>query len=120
MGGEPAGDILLTIRVAPHPWFTRRGNNLEVRLPVTLAEAIVGAKVDVPTPRGTISLRVPPKTSSGTKLRIKGHGVKPKDGPTGDLFAEVLIMLPEKTDDEFINAVKKYAGEQNPRAGLHW
>ena len=120
LGGEPAGDILLTVRVAPHPWFTRRGNNLEVRLPVTLAEAILGAKVDVPTPRGTISLRVPPHTSSGTKLRIKGHGVKTKDA-TGDLFADVQIILPEKIDDALIEAVKKHSGEPpNPCAGLKW
>lgn len=120
--GAPAGDILLTVRVAPHPWFTRRGNNLEVKVPVTLAEAILGAKVDVPTPRGTISLRIPPHTSSGTKLRIKGHGVKAKDGPAGDLFADVLIMLPEKLDDALIEAVKKQAAEnpQNPRSGLQW
>ncbi len=107
LGGEPAGDILLTVRVAPHPWFTRRGNNLEVKLPVTLAEAILGAKVDVPTPRGTISLRIPPHTSSGTKLRIKGHGVKAKDGPAGDLFADVFIMLPEKIDDAVIESDQK-------------
>ncbi|HEX3997889.1 MAG TPA: J domain-containing protein [Pirellulales bacterium] len=121
LGGEPPGDILLTIRVAPHPWFTRKGNNLEVKLPVTLAEAVLGAKVDVPTPRGTISLRVPPHTSSGTKLRIKGHGIKPKEGPAGDLFADVLIILPEKIDDALVEAVKNQSGEpQNPRSGLHW
>ena len=93
-----------------------------MKLPVTLAEAILGAKVDVPTPRGTISLRIPPHTSSGTKLRIKGHGVKAKDGPAGDLFADVLIMLPEKIDDALMEAVKKQSAEnpQNPRFGLQW
>jgi DnaJ-class molecular chaperone len=122
IGGEPAGDILLTVRVAPHPRFTRRGNNLEVKVPVTLAEAILGAKVDVPTPRGTIALRIPPRTSSGTKLRIKGHGVKAKDGPAGDLFADVLIVLPDKIDDALADAVKRQFAEQsqNPRAGLQW
>lgn len=121
-GGEPAGDILLTVRVASHPWFIRRGNNLEVKLPVTLSEAILGAKVDVPTPRGTISLRIPPHTSSGTKLRIKGHGIKAKEGPPGDLFADVLIVLPEKIDDAVLDAVKKLSAEhpQNPRSGLQW
>src|SRR4051812_14391851 len=74
-----AGDILITIHVAPHPWFSRHGNNLEVRVPVTLAEAALGAKVDVPTPKGTISLRIPPGSSSGKRLRIKGHGVTPKN-----------------------------------------
>lgn len=118
--GGPAGDIILTVHVAPHPWFTRRGNNLEVRLPVTLAEAILGAKVDVPTPRGTISLRIPPQTSSGKKLRIKGHGVKTKE-EQGDLFADVQIILPEKIDDAIVEAVKKQSEPpQDPRAGLKW
>lgn len=117
--GQP-GDILLTVHVAPHPWFTRRGNNLEVRLPITLAEAILGAKVDVPTPRGTISLRVPPRTSSGTKLRIKGHGIKTKDG-AGDLFADVQIMLPAKIPDDIVESLKKQTDEQpNPRTAMAW
>ena len=90
-GEGPAGDILLTVHVGPHPFYHRQGNNLEIKLPVTLAEAVEGAKVDVPTPRGTIALRVPPKTSSGTKLRIKGHGIKTKDGTAGDLLVEVQI-----------------------------
>ena len=120
-GGKP-GDILLTIHVAPHQFFQRRGNNLEVRLPVTLGEAVFGAKVDVPTPRGTITLRIPARTSSGAKLRIKGHGVKPKDGPAGDLFAVVEIMLPEKIDDAALDAIKRLDAEakQNPRSQLRW
>src|SRR4029079_11271094 len=71
----PSGDLLITVHVAPHPYFHRRGNHLELKVPVTLAEAALGAKVDIPTPKGTISLRVPPATSSGTKLRVKGHGI---------------------------------------------
>ena len=76
-GDAPAGDILLTIHVSPHPYFRRTGNRLDVRVPVTLAEAALGAKIDVPTPQGTIALTVPPNTSSGKRLRIKGHGVRP-------------------------------------------
>jgi curved DNA-binding protein len=100
-GDGPAGDILLTIRVSPHPQFRRTGNRLDVRVPITLAEAIQGAMVDVPTPHGTISLKVPPNTSSGKRLRIKGHGVRPANQPPGDLFAEIEIVLPENlTEDE--------------------
>jgi DnaJ-class molecular chaperone len=98
--GGPAGDILLTIRLSPHPHFRRTGNRLDVRVPVTLAEAIQGATVDVPTPHGTISLKVPPNTSSGKRLRIKGHGVKPPNQPAGDLFAEIEIELPENLTEE--------------------
>ena len=92
--GEQAGDILITIRVSPHPYFQRRGNRLDVRVPITLTEAVQGAKVDIPTPQGTITLSIPPGTSSGRKLRVKGHGVNPSKGKPGDLFAEVQIVLP--------------------------
>jgi curved DNA-binding protein len=120
--GAAPGDLLLTIHVAPHPFFHRRGKDLEVRLPVTLAEAVLGAKVDVPTPSGTISLRIPPHTSSGKKLRIKGHGVKTADGPPGDLFAEVLIVLPERIDEPALEAIKRLDADQqqSPRADLRW
>jgi curved DNA-binding protein len=129
--GEPvangtSGDILITIHVAPHPWFTRRGNNLEVHVPVTLAEAALGAKVDVPTPRGKISLRIPPGSSSGKKLRIKGHGVAPRNGEPGDLFAQIQIVLPTVLDDESLELIKKLdahaesVSPQNPRRDLSW
>jgi DnaJ-class molecular chaperone len=121
MGGA-AGDILLTIHVAPHPWFSRRGNDLIVRVPVTLAEAVAGAKVDVPTPTGTISLRIPPKTSGGAKLRIRGHGVKPKSGTAGDLYAEVQIVLPPVIDEGTAEAIKKLDEKHpsTPRNELRW
>src|SRR5690348_5342868 len=71
-----------------------------MRRPVTLAEAAMGATIDVPTPQGTISLKVPPNTSSGTRLRVKGHGVRPANGPAGDLFAEIEIELPKNLTAE--------------------
>ena len=117
-----AGDILLTVHVQPHPVFQRRGNHLDVKVPVTLAEAVFGGKVDVPTPKGTISLRIPPRTSSGTKLRVKGHGVTPRKGDPGDLFAEIQIVLPDNLDEEAL-AVLRRLGENtsmNPRADLQW
>ncbi len=121
-GGGPPGDILITVRVAPHPHFSRRGNHLVVRVPVTLAEAALGAKVDVPTPNGTVTLTVPPGSSSGTKLRVKGHGVPRRDGSAGDLLAELLIMLPKKldpSDQEQIRALDE-RHPLRPRDGLRW
>ncbi len=124
-GGE-AGDILITIHVAAHPWFTRRGNDLEVRVPVTLPEAALGAKVDVPTPKGTISLRIPAGSSSGKKLRIKGHGVAGRNGQPGDLYAELQIVLPSPLDDECVELIKKLdehaqaAHPEQPRRDLKW
>jgi DnaJ-class molecular chaperone len=119
-GGGPAGDILLTIHVSPHPHFRRVGNRLEVRVPVTLGEAAQGAKVDVPTPQGTITLTVPPNTSSGKKLRIRGHGIK--TDPPGDLFAEIQIVLPGNLSADDQKTLAEISGRypQNPRTELRW
>lgn len=122
MGDAPAGDILLTIRVSPHPHFRRSGDRLEVQVPVTLAEAAAGAKVDVPTPHGTISLTVPPNTSSGKRLRIKGHGVRPANGTPGDLFAEIQVELPPQLSEEERQQLAEISNRhpQQPRAELRW
>jgi curved DNA-binding protein len=121
-GEGPAGDILLTIRVSPHPHFRRSGNRLDVRLPITLAEAVQGATIDVPTPHGTISLKVPPNTSSGKRFRIKGHGVKPANHPAGDLFAEIEIELPENLTEDERKQLAEISNRhpQHPRAELRW
>jgi curved DNA-binding protein len=120
--GAPAGDILVTIRTSLHPFFRRTGTRLDVRVPVTLAEAALGAKVDVPTPQGTITLSVPPGTSSGSKLRVKGHGVRPKNEPEGDLFAEIQVMLPESLSEQERQqlAAISAAHPQHPRVDLRW
>jgi DnaJ-class molecular chaperone len=122
VNGGPRGNLLVKVRIATHPYFTRRGGNLYVRLPVTLREAAEGAKVDVPTPKGTVSLRVPPGSSSGTKLRIKGLGVAAADRPAGDLFAEVQIMLPAKLDDAALGQIKQLDSRYplEPRRDLRW
>ncbi|MEI6257387.1 MAG: DnaJ C-terminal domain-containing protein [Planctomycetota bacterium] len=123
-GGGPAGDLLLEVRVEPHPVLRRDGDTLELTLPVTLAEAIEGAKVDVPTPWGTISLRIPPGTSSGRKLRATGMGVRHANGSKGDLIAEVQLMLPELGDAavvaRLLEAAKAAAGAAPPRSQLRW
>lgn len=120
--GGPPGDVLLLIHVAPHPHFQRRGNHLLVRVPVTLGEAAAGAKVDVPTPRGTVALSIPPGTSSGTKLRVKGHGVVPKSGTAGDLLAEIQIVLPKQLSDADRQTIREIDQHypQEPRKDLRW
>ena len=125
-GGGSAGDLLLEVKVEPHPVFRREGDTLELTLPVSVAEAILGAKVDVPTPWGTISLKVPPKTSGGRKLRAAGMGVRHANGAKGDLIAEVQIVLPEQADaatlDRLLEAAKaaEAAGGPGPRGQLRW
>jgi curved DNA-binding protein len=96
-----------------------------VTLPITLSEALRGAKVDVPTPWGTIALKVPPRTSSGRKLRAGGMGVRHANGSKGDLIAEVQIVLPEATDAAALDRLAEAAeaagaGGANPRATLTW
>ncbi|MAT70958.1 MAG: molecular chaperone DnaJ [Planctomycetaceae bacterium] len=122
IAGGPAGDLLIAVHAAPHPHFRRQGKRLDVRVPITLAEAVAGAKVDVPTPHGTITLTVPPGASSGQKLRVKGHGVKPRSGEPGDLFAELMIVLPKDLSEDERNQIAEIVGKhaQNPRGDLRW
>ena len=99
-GGAPAGDAFLEVHVLPHPSFRRDGNDIHLTLPVTLAEAVIGGKVDVPTLSGAVSLTVPAGSNSGTQLRLRGKGIAPedrKDAP-GDQYVTLSITLPEKPD----------------------
>ncbi len=121
--GGPAGDLLITVRIAPHPHFRRDGLDLIARVPVTVAEAALGAKVDVPTPHGTITLKVPAGTSSGTRLRAKGQGIKASDGRTGDLYAEIAIVIPKTIDEksgELLRELESRWNQPDPRTDLEW
>jgi curved DNA-binding protein len=117
-----AGDLLVTLEVLPHPHFKRHGDNLELKLPVTLAEAAFGAKIDVPTPAGTVTLKVPAGCSSGKRLRVKGQGVRRSDGGSGDLYVELHIKLPEHLDEASQELIRKLDSlhPMAPRAGLAW
>lgn len=120
-GGGVPGDLLLTVRVGSHPYYTRRDNDLIVRVPVTLGEAVGGAKVDVPTPWGVIAMKIPSGATGGKRLRIKGHGVRNRSGE-GDLFVEVQIVLPPTLTDEQRRLAEKFDASQAvaPRAELQW
>ncbi len=120
--GGSAGDLLITVRVAEHPYFRRRGNDLELAVPVTLAEAALGAKVDIPTPGGEISLKIPPGTSSGKRLRLKGLGVPTEKGGHGDLYAEIQIVIPDSLDDASLELVRQFDRRRplQPRTNLQW
>ena len=78
--GGPAGDLYVTVQVAPHPFFTRLGRDLHLTLPLAVHEAALGARVDVPTLGEPVRLRIPPGTPSGRRLRIRGEGVPPPPG----------------------------------------
>ncbi|MFM8577248.1 MAG: DnaJ C-terminal domain-containing protein, partial [Planctomycetaceae bacterium] len=119
-GGGPAGDLLLVVHVDLHPLFRRDGDTLEVRVPVSLAEAIDGGKVDLPTPWGTISLKIPPMTSGGRKLRAVGMGVRHANGTAGDMIAEVQIVLPPALDPDLAARLRSESSGFDPRPGLRW
>ncbi len=108
IGGAPAGDLLLKIKVKEHPDYIRKGDDLYKKVPITLKQAILGGEVETDTPNGKIKFKVPPKTSSGKKFRIRGKGVRNlKSKKTGDLFVETYIVLPETIPSELEEAVKK-------------
>jgi len=120
IGGGPSGDLWVSVRVMPHPVFRRNGRNLELDLPLTLPEAVKGARVEVPTLEGRATLTVPPGTSSGARLRMRGAGI-PGSGnrPAGDLIAriEVIVPKPEQAGEELLGALDGLEME-NPRKGL--
>ncbi len=114
-GGK--GDAIVTIEVAPHPFFTRDGKDIRLTLPVTLKEAVMGAKVKVPTPDGPVMLTVPKGSSSGKVLRLKGKGFTDKSGKRGDQLVTLSIDLPA-ADPALEKFVAGWDGAGNPRAGL--
>src|SRR6202011_3418237 len=94
-----AGDLLITVSIAPHPLFKREGADLRLELPIALYEAVLGAKVRVPTLDGAVELAVPPGTSAGRIFRLKGKGLPGKAG-RGDLLVTARIVLPEGRDPQ--------------------
>lgn len=100
LGGGPAGNALVEITVRPHPVFRREGDDIVIELPITLDEAVLGAKVEAPTLTGRVAVGVPKGSSSGDVLRLKGKGVKPAGGPAGNQRVVLRIVLPDAVDAE--------------------
>jgi DnaJ-class molecular chaperone len=116
-GAGGAGDGLVTIAIASHPFYSRDGKDIRLDLPVTLKEAVLGAKVKVPTPDGAVMLTVPKGSSSGKVLRIKGRGFSDKTGKRGDQLVRLEVELPAG-DAELEAFAERWAGEGNPRSAL--
>ena len=116
-GPAGRGDAIVTIEIAPHRFFTRDGTNIRLDLPVTLKEAVLGAKVKVPTPEGPVMLTIPKGTSSGKVLRLKGRGFAAKDGKRGDQLVTVEIEVPAQ-DAELQRFAESWNAGGNPRASL--
>jgi molecular chaperone DnaJ len=103
-GGDP-GDLVIETVVRPHPFFRREGLDLVLRLPITLGEALGGASVEVPTPQGAVKLTVPPRSQPGTRLRLRGRGVKRGD-KQGDMYAEIELRMPDGEDPTLVEAAR--------------
>ncbi|MCP4805700.1 MAG: J domain-containing protein [Proteobacteria bacterium] len=116
--GGPAGDLRVTIVVAPHPVFRREGLDLHVDVPITVGEAVFGGKIQVPTLDGKLKVTVPERTQSQKKLRLKGKGVHRKGKPPGNLYAHLFIHIPEgELDEDALQAVRVLEGAYGESAG---
>ncbi|MBM3491858.1 MAG: J domain-containing protein [Alphaproteobacteria bacterium] len=107
--GGPPGDALIEVTVKPHPQFRREGEDIHVEVPLTLAEAVLGARIQVPTVDGPVSLTVPKGANAGRLLRLKGKGVAKADGGRGDQYVKLVVRLPEQPDEELSRFVEKWA-----------
>ena len=105
LGGGPPGDLIIRTRVQPHPYFTREGLDLTLKLPITFNEAYNGASISVPTPSGAVQMKVPPRAQSGTKLRLRGKGVT-RGSQTGDLYVELSVRAPDVDDEALAAALR--------------
>jgi curved DNA-binding protein len=118
-GQAPGGaDLHLKIRIEPHPYFRREGNDLVITAPVGLAEAVLGTKIDVPTLDGAkLTVKIPAGASSGSRLRLRGKGIK-----GGDQYVEIKIVAPTKLDDRSKKLMEEFAqlNPQQPRSGPPW
>src|SRR5947208_678845 len=116
--GPGGADIEVVIHIQPHPYFRREGNNIILEVPLSLPEAVLGTKVEVPTIDGTrLTVKVPPGTSSGSRLRLREKGIK-----GGDQYIEIKVVVPAPKDDRSRELIEEFArlNPQNPRAGLPW
>lgn len=119
--GGPAGDLVVTVQVTPHPVFGRSGDNLTVTVPVTFPEAALGATIPVPTLKGPpVSFKVPAGTPSGRTMRVRGKGAPRKDGIRGDLLVTLQVAVPAKLSGKAKDALASFAEEasDDPRVTL--
>ena len=121
LGGGPAGDLYLRVRVRPHPLFQRDGDDLRADLPIALHEALLGAEVTMPTLKARVSLKIPPETQNGRTIRLAGQGMPRSGGGFGDLYVSVKVVLPQKLSEAERDLARELArrrGAENVRAHL--
>lgn len=116
--GDPPGDILLTVRVGAHPRMSREGQNLRMTLPVTALEAYRGGSVDVPTPWGAVTLKLPAGTQNRQTLRIRGKGIHQSGRPDGDLLVTLDVRMPAPGDEELLEVLERLQADQDVRGDV--
>jgi DnaJ-class molecular chaperone len=120
LGGGERGDALIGISIRSHPLFRREGNDIEIELPITLYEAVLGAKIEVPTISGRVMMTVPKGSNTGDVLRLRGKGVKPSKGPAGDQRVKLKVTLPDRIDPDLERLIETWgrAHAYDPRQAL--
>ncbi|WP_341212916.1 DnaJ C-terminal domain-containing protein [uncultured Limimaricola sp.] len=106
--GGPSGDANVETRIRPHPLYSRDGDDIEIELPITFDEAVLGARVEVPTIWGPVSMKLPEGASSGQRVRLKGKGIRCAKRPAGDQYVRLSIQLPKKVDAEMKSLAKHW------------
>lgn len=119
LGGEASGDALIEVRIQPHPHYTRTGNDILIDLPISVCEAMLGGKISVPTATGPVTMTVPAKSSTGTKLRLRGRGIPARGTrPVGDQYVTLQIVL-DPTDEALAAFLRdREPGGFDPRRDL--
>ncbi|VBB42081.1 Chaperone protein DnaJ [uncultured Desulfatiglans sp.] len=123
MDGGPPGDLFLIIHIKPHPLLRREDDNLYMDLPVTVTEAIKGGIVTVPTPKGTVKVKVPPRSQSGQTLKLRGKGAKnPKTKAYGDLMLKLVVKVPKTDDEQALKAAEALSSfyQEDIREGIRF
>jgi DnaJ-class molecular chaperone len=119
LGGGPPGDALIEVHVTPHALFRRHGNDIEIELPVSLAEAVLGARVTVPTVTGPVTMTIPKGSDTGAKLRLRGKGIQ-KKGREGDQYVTLRVVIGSSGDGELAKFVEQWSPHHqfDPRLGM--
>jgi DnaJ-class molecular chaperone len=119
LGGGPPGDALIEVHIAPHPFFQRDGDHIRLELPVSLAEAVLGARVTVPTVTGPVTMTIPKGSDSGAQLRLRGKGIQRK-GHEGDQYVTLKIVIGDAGDEELAKFLEGWSATHpaDPRHGM--
>jgi DnaJ-class molecular chaperone len=120
IGGGADGDALIEIEVRPHPLYRRQDDDIHLEVPISLKEAVLGGRIDVPTPSGAVSMTLPKWSNTGTVLRLKGKGVVRRDGSHGDAYVTLKVVMPSEPDPELERMITQWrpAAGDNPRQAM--